>query len=386
MQRFLAALFCMLAAASAAQAADRIKIGFVSTVSGPNGAIGVEIREGFQLALQHLGNRMSGLPVEALYGDDQFKPELGKQIADKMLKLDRVNFLTGIVYSPIMFATIPQALEMEVPYISANAGPSQYAGKGCNRYYFNPTWQTDGPHEAMGRHLTDKGIDNVLLVAPNFPGGRDAIAGFKRFYKGKSNEMLTTLGQLDYGVEISQIRAQNPGAVYFFLPAGMGINFIKQYQQAGVPIPLYTQAFSADEDTFRAVRESAVGLFNASYWSHELDNPQNRKFVADFQKVHGRLPSAYAAQGYDVVMLIDAAVRDVKGKIEDKPALLAALKAANFPSIRGPFKFNNNNNPIENFYLRQVVKNAKGEPTNKLLGTILTNHADAYAAECGMGK
>jgi branched-chain amino acid transport system substrate-binding protein len=369
-----------------ASAADRIKIGFVSTLSGPNGAIGIEIRDGFNLALQHLGNKFGGLPGEVIIGDDKFTPEVGKQLADKMLRLDRVNFLTGIVYSPILLAVAPQAITAEVPYISANAGPSQYAGKGCNPYFFNATWQTDVPHEAMGKYLTDKKVSNVLLIAPNFPGGRDAVAGFKRYYKGTiAKEMYTTLGQLDYGVEISQIRAAQPSAVYFFLPSGMGINFIKQYNQAGLSnIPLYTQAFSADEDTFRGVGGAVIGVINSAHWAPDLDNAQNKKFVAEFQKVYGKVPTVYAAQGYDVAMLIDSAVQAVNGKVEDKAALLKAIHAANFKSVRGPFKFNKNNSPIENFYVRQVVKNGKGEPSNELIGTVLTDHSDAYAHECEM--
>jgi branched-chain amino acid transport system substrate-binding protein len=369
-----------------ASAADHIKVGFISTLSGPNGAIGIEIRDGFNLAMEHLDRKIGGLPGEVIIGDDRFTPEVGKQLAEKMLKLDRVQFLTGIVYSPILLAVAPQSIAAEVPYISANAGPSQYAGKGCSPYFFNATWQTDSPHEAMGRYLSDKNVNNVLLIAPNFPGGRDAAAGFKRYYKGTiQKEIYTTLGQLDYGVEISQIRAAQPSAVYFFLPGGMGINFIKQYNQAGLSgVPLYTQAFSADEDTFRGVGSAVVGVFNSAHWAMELDNAANRKFVSGFEKTYGRLPTVYAAQGYDTAMLMDSAVRKVMGKVENKAGLLKAIQAADFQSVRGPFKFNTNNSPIENFYIRQVVKNAKGEPVNKLVNTVLTDHADAYVSECLM--
>ncbi|HWI35182.1 MAG TPA: ABC transporter substrate-binding protein [Burkholderiales bacterium] len=384
MKRLVLAAAIVLSFSS--QAADRIKVGFVSTLSGPNGAIGIDIRDGFQLAVQQLGNKFGGLPGEVIVGDDKFTPDVGRQLAEKMVKLDHVNFLTGIVYSPILLATVPQVLNAEIPYISANAGPSQYAGKGCHPYFFNATWQTDVPHEAMGRYLSEKGVSNVLLIAPNFPGGRDAVAGFKRFYKGTiQKEIYTTLGQLDYGVEVSQIRSEKPGAVYFFLPGGMGINFIKQYTQAGLTdIPLYTQAFSADEDTFRGVGGAVVGVFNSAHWSHELDNAANKRFVAAFQKTYHRLPTVYAAQGYDTAMLIDSAVKGVHGNVEDKTALLKSIKAANFQSVRGPFKFGNNNNPVQNFYIRQVVKNAKGEPVNKLIGTVLTNYGDAYADQCAM--
>jgi branched-chain amino acid transport system substrate-binding protein len=281
----------------------------------------------------------------------------------------------------------PTIFDSNTFYVSANAGPSQYAGAQCNPYFFNVAWQNDNLHEAVGKHVAEKGFKNVALVAPNYPAGKDALTGFKRYYNGKvADEIYSKLGQLDYAAELAQIRATKPDAVYIFLPGGMGINFIKQYAAAGLAkdVPLFGPGFSADEDVIRAAGDAMNGMYNASQWAHDLPNAENRRFVADFEREYGRLPSLYASQGYDAALLIDAAVRKVKGNLDDKEALRAALASADFKSVRGAFRFNRNHYPVQDYYLRVVEKDAKGRVTNRTVGTIFKDHADAYANECAM--
>ena len=383
----VAVALAALAAPGVSLGADKVKVGFLSTLSGPGAGLGVDIRDGFQLALKGLGGKLGGLPAEVLVVDDQQNPDVAKQATDRFLKRDHVDFMTGIVFSNVMLAVGPSVFEAKTFYVSANAGPSQYAGGQCNAYFFNVAWQNDNLHEAVGKHVTDKGFRNAVLVAPNYPAGQDALTGFKRFYKGKvADEIYTKLGQLDYAAEIAQIRAAKPDAVYIFLPGGMGISFIKQYASAGLAkdATLFGPGFSADEDVIRAVGEPMVGMYNASHWAHDLDNAANRRFVADFSKEYGRLPSLYASQGYDAALLLDAAVRDVKGRVEDKEALRAALAAARFRSVRGPFRFNVNHYPIQDYYLRVIEKDSAGRVTNRTVGTIFKQHADAYANDCKM--
>jgi branched-chain amino acid transport system substrate-binding protein len=375
------------AGAGTAWAADKVKIGLLSTLSGPGAGLGVDIRDGFNLAVKQAGGKFGGLPVELVIADDQQNPDVAKQTADRLLKRDKVDFMTGIVFSNIMLAVGPSVFDAKVPYISANAGPSQYAGEQCNPYFFNVAWQNDNLHEAVGKTVMDKGFKKVVVLAPNYPAGKDAINGFKRFYKGAvADEIYTKLGQLDYSAELAQARAAKPDAMYIFLPGGMGINFIKQFVGAGLSkdITLFGPGFSADEDVIKAVGEPMLGMFNSSHWAHDMDNAANKKFVADFQKEFGRLPSLYASQGYDAGLSIAAAVRDVKGKVEDREAVLKALKAARFESVRGPFKYNNNQYPVQDYYLRVITKDGQGRVTNKTLGKIFSNHADAYAASCKM--
>lgn len=392
LSRRLATLATAAAACALAipvQAAESVKVGFLSTLSGPGAGLGIDIRDGFNLAIKHGGGKLGGLPAEVVIADDQQNPEIARQTADRLLKRDKVDFMTGIVFSNLMLAVGPAVFKEKTYYISANAGPSQYAGEQCNPYFFNVAWQNDNLHEAVGKTVQDKGFRRVALLAPNYPAGKDALAGFKRFFKGEIVlENYTALNQLDYGPELSKMRAAAPDAVYVFLPGGLGINFIKQFVGAGLSkdMTLFGPGFSADEDVIRAVGEPMLGIFNSSHWAHDLDNPANRKFVADFLKEHGRLPSLYASQGYDAARLIDSAVREVKGKLADKEAVRKALKAAKFPSVRGTFRFNNNHYPVQDYYLRVITRDLQGRVTNRTLGTVLKNHADAYAGNCNMGS
>ena len=373
--------------AGSALAADKIKVGLLSTLSGPGSGLGIDIRDGFQLAMQHSGGKLGGLPAEVIVVDDQQSPDAAKQTAERLIKRERVDFMTGVVFSNIMLAVGPPVFQSKTFYVSANAGPSQYAGAQCNPYFFSVSYQNDNQHEAVGKTVNDKGFKKVALLAPNYPAGKDALAGFKRYYKGEVvQEVYTPLNQLDYGAELSSMRASGADAVYIFLPGGLGINFIKQFVGAGLSkdMTLFGPGFSADEDVIRAVGDPMLGMFNSSQWAHDLDNAANKRFVADFQKEYGRLPSLYASQGYDAAQLMNAAVRDVKGKVEDKEAVRKALKAAQFASVRGSFKFNTNQFPIQDYYLRVIGKDSQGRITNRTLSTVFKNHGDAYAAQCKM--
>ena len=382
----LTALAAALMLAASVHAADKVKVGFVSTLSGPGAGLGVDIRDGFNLAVKELNGKLGGLPAEVLIVDDQPNPDIAKQATDKLLKKDKVDFMSGIVFSNIMLAVGPTVFQNQTFYVSANAGPSQYAGEQCNPFFFNVAWQNDNLHEAVGKYVQDKGFKNVVIVAPNYPGGKDAVTGFKRYYTGKSEEIYTKLGQLDYAAELAQIRNDKPDALFFFLPGGMGINFVKQFVAAGLSgdTQLFAPGFSADEDVIKAVGTPMIGMFNSSHWAHDMDNAENKRFVADSEKEYGRLPSLYASQGYDAALMMDAAVRDVKGNLADKKALQKALEAKHFKSVRGDFKFNTNHYPVQNYYLRVIGKDAQGRVTNKMMGPIFTNHADAYAAQCKM--
>ncbi|MES2581708.1 MAG: ABC transporter substrate-binding protein [Pseudomonadota bacterium] len=387
LRTLVATAAAVTALSAAAQTSEPVKVGLLSTLSGPGAGLGVDIRDGFQLAVKLGGGKLGGRAAEVVIADDQASPDVGRQTADRLIKRDKVDFLTGIVFSNVMLAVGAPTFQSKTFYISANAGPSQYAGEQCNPYFFSASWQNDNLHEAVGKTVTDKGFKRVALIAPNYPAGKDALAGFKRFYKGAvASESFTQLNQLDYGAEISQLRATKPDAVYIFLPGGMGINFIKQFVGAGLSkdMTLFGPGFSADEDVIKAVGEPMLGMFNSSQWAHDLDNAANKTFVAAFEKEYNRTPSLYAAQGYDAAKLIDAAVRDSKGKLDDKAAVRKALEAAKFDSVRGAFKFNTNHFPIQDYYLRVVTKNAQGKVTNRTLGTVFKNQPDAYVGSCKM--
>ncbi|MGQ0653698.1 MAG: ABC transporter substrate-binding protein [Betaproteobacteria bacterium] len=380
-------LAAMLAAAASAQAADKVKIGFIATLSGPSASVGVDIRDAFQLAIKLNGGKLGGLPAEVLVSDDQMKAELAKQHAERYLRVDRVDFFTGTVFSNIVLAIAPDILAAKTFFIAPNAGPGPMSGAQCHPYFFVSSWPSETYSEAAGQYMTSKGLKNVLFLAPNYQGGKDAATGFKRYYKGKLvDEMYTKLGQLDYAAELSQIRAAKPEALYVFLPGGMGINFIKQFVAAGMSkdMQLMVPLWGADQDIIRAVGDPMLGLFSVGHWTIDFDNPVNKRFVAEFEKEYKRLPTGYAASGYDTALLLDSAIRKVKGKIEDKEALRAAIKAAEFKSVRGDFKFGNNQFPVQNYYLQVVGKGPDGRLLHKTMGTVMTNRGDAYVQDCKM--
>ena len=378
-----------LGASGAAGAADKVKVGLVSTLSGPNAAIGNDIRDAFMLVVKLNGGKLGGLPAEVLIADDQFKPDVGKQLFERMVKRDKVDFLTGVVFSNIMLAGLPEAIEGKTVYLSPNAAPSPIAGKECSPYFFAVSWPNDAYHEAAGQHATNQNFKNAYLVAPNYQAGKDSLAGFKRFYNGKVvNEVYTKLGQLDYSAELAEIRAAKPDVLYAFLPGGMGTNFIKQFVAAGLnkQTRLLLPGFGADQDIIRGVGDAMLGLQDTAHWAMNLDNAANKRFVAEFEKEYKRLPTGYAAQAYDTALLIDAAIKTVSGKIEDKDAVLKAVKAAKFESVRGEFKFNTNQYPIQNYYLREVQKDSQGRLVNNVVSNtpVMVNRGDAYVQDCPM--
>lgn len=369
-------------------AADKVKVGFVSTLSGPSAALGVDIRDGFLLAVKMNGGKLGGLPAEVEISDDQFKPDVAKQLFEKDIKRDHVDFMTGVVFSNIMLAALPEALDANTFYLSPNAAPSPMAGKDCNPLFFAVSWPNDAYHEAAGEFANQRGMKSVYLLAPNYQAGKDSLSGFKRTFKGQVvGENYTKLGQLDYAAELAEIRAAHPQVLYVFLPGGMGINFIKQFVGAGLgkDMTLLLPGFSADQDVITPVGGAMSGLFNTAHWSPDFTNAANVKFVDAFRKEYNRTPTLYASQGYDTARLIDAAVRDVHGKLEDHDAVRKALKAAKFDSVRGPFKFNANQYPIQNYYVRTVGSDGHGGLANKSFSEpILKDHGDAYVQDCKM--
>ena len=381
-----AALAASLTAATPAMAQQKIKIGFISTFSGPQGVMGEFMKESVELALDHLGRKVGGLDVEMFYGDDQVKPDVGVQVAEEMLKKHQVDFVSGIIWSNVMMAVVPVVTGANKIMVGSNAGASPLAGSQCNELYFSTSWNNDQTPEAMGKFLQDTGVNDIYVLAPNYQAGKDMVAGLKRYYKGRIvEETYTKLGQQDYQAEITQLRSKNPKAVFAFYPGGMGIQFLRQYDQAGLrgKLPLYT-VYTVDEISIPAVKDAAVGIYETRYWSPDLKNAPNQKFVNDYKKKYGKLPVFYGAQSYDSIMLIDSAVKAVKGNLKDVDGMVKAMEKADFPSLRGKFTYNVNHHPIQNFYLLKAEKVKSGDIEMHIQKTIFEKHKDSYYQDCKM--
>ena len=362
-----------------------MKIGFNGALSGPAAGLGQDQYDGFMLALEKLGGKLGGQAATVIKEDDQVKPEVGLQVVRKLIEKDRVDALVGLGFTNVLMAVLPQILQSGTVALATNSGPLALSGAGCKSNVFSMAWQSDGPAEAMGVYAQQKNFSKVYLMAPNYQAGKEMLAGFKRFYKGKVvDEVYTPLNQTDYSAEISQLQAAGADAVFVFYPGGMGINFVKQMRQAGMmgKVP-FLSVFTIDGTTLPALRGLAEGAISGAMWDASMENPAGRKFAYDFAKKYNRVPSLYAAAGYDAANVLDVAVGKVKGKVSDKAAFAAAVKAAGkeFTSVRGPFRFNTNNMPIQNYYAFQATK-VGDQIEMKQLGIPLAEHKDAYYTAC----
>ena len=362
--------------------ADDIKVGFMTTLSGGAGITGTHMRNGAELAMEHLGGKLGGRNAEVIFVDDQRKPDIAKQLANRLIKSDKVDVIAGVIWSNLLMAIHKQVTRSDTLLISANAGPSPIAGKNCHKNFVSMSWQNDQTPEGMGKFMQDSGIKSVYLMSPNYQAGKDMLSGFKRYYKGEIvGEVYTKLGQSDFQAELSTLRAAEPATTFVFQPGSMGINFIKQWKQAGMDSvsDLYT-VFSVDAVTLPALKTAALGALGTQTWSPDLDNPINNKFVAAYKAKHDAYPSFYAAQSYDTMMAIDHAV-SLSGST-DAEAMRLVLAKGNIPTTRGPLKMNKNQFPIQDIYLREAVLDDDGVVTTKIRSTVFKDHADSYAKDC----
>lgn len=384
LKKYLGSATIIASALMGGSALADVKIGFIATMSGPAAALGQDMYDGFMLGIEQLKGKLGGVKVEVIKEDDQLKPDLGVQAVNKLIERDKVDIVAGVTFSNVMMAIAKPMADANMIFVGSNAGPAPLAGAQCNSQFFFVSWQNDQQAEGVGKYAADKGYKNVYIMAPNYQAGKDAVAGFKRQYNGGlAGEVYTTVNQPDYSAEIAQLQAANPDAVYVFYPGGMGVNFIKQFRQAGLlgKIPLMSVS-TADGSTLPALKETALGVISGTFWGPDFDNATSKQFVAAFEKKYGRIPSQYAAQAYDSALLIDSALKKTGGKVSDKKAFADALRAAEFQSLRGNLKFNKNGFPIQDMYVFEVAKDSQNRVSLKTLAKALSNHPDSFAGQC----
>jgi|TARA_A100001011_G_scaffold114170_2_gene120860 branched-chain amino acid transport system substrate-binding protein len=384
-------LALMILALPGVGSAESVKIGFVTTLTTGAAVIGNDMRDAVNLAVEDLNGTMGDLDIEVIFADDGFKPETGKQVTDKLVKSDDVDFVAGYIWSHVLLASQKSVLNADKFLISANAGPSQLAGKLCHRDFFSTSWQNDQTPMAMGAVLSQRGVSKLYVMAPNYAAGKNMVAGVERTFKGEIvGKDLTKWGkdaQLDFSAELAKAKASGAEALFVFYPGKAGGAFMKQYEQAGLAdkLPLYT-VFTVDAISLpklqQANMKAVLGSLTTGFWGPGLKNPQNARFVEGFLKKYGRYPSFYAAQSYDSIFLINSAVEAVGGNLQDRDGMRAVMEKANFPSVRGSFSYGANHFPIQNFYLLEVVDDGNGNWTTEIRSTVFENHQDTYVADC----
>lgn len=368
-----------------AQPAGGVKIGLVAVQTGPQAALGTQLRDGFLQGLRHLDDKLGGLTAEVVHIDDELRPEVAVTKVRAAIERDRVDFVVGVVFSNILAAIMRPVTEAETFLISTNAGPSTFAGRGCNPFFFTTSYNNDQVHSVIGQACEDQGYRRVFVMVPNYQAGRDAVAGFKSRFKGQVvDEVYVPLTQLDFSAELAKIAAARPDAIFTFMPGGLGVNLVRQYRQAGLASIPFLSTFTVDEATLPAQGEAALGFFSAASWAPNMDNPQNARFVRDFEARFNYVPATYAAQAYDGAMLLDSAIRKVGGNLRDRGALRTAIRAAEFRSVRGPFRFGVNHYPVQDFWLLKVARRPDGKFQTETVRKVLEANVDPWAGECRM--
>ena len=368
-----------------AQPAGGVKIGLVAVQTGPQAALGTQLRDGFLQGLRHLDGRLGGLTAEVVHIDDELRPEVAVTKVRAALERDRVDFVVGVVFSNILQAIIRPVTEANTFLISTNAGPSTFAGRGCNPFFFTTSYNNDQVHSVIGQACEDLGYRRVFVMVPNYQAGRDAVAGFKSRFKGQVvDEVYVPLTQLDFAAELAKIAAARPDAIFTFMPGGLGVNLVRQYRQAGLATIPFLSTFTVDEATLPAQGAAAEGFFSAASWAPNMDNAANQRFVRDFEAQFNYVPASYAAQSYDGAMLLDSAIRKVGGNLQNKDALRAAIREADFRSVRGPFRFGVNHYPVQDFWLLKVARRPDGKFQTETVRKVLEANVDPWAAECRM--
>ena len=392
MKKLLASLLGGTLLATSSMAAD-VKIGFVTTLTTPAAVIGKDMENAVNLAMEHLGGKAGSHNLEVVFGDDGFAPDTGKQVTDRLVKQDNVDIVAGYIWSHVLLASRKSVLDAGKILISSNAGPSQMAGKLCNENFFSASWQNDQTPMAMGEVLNKEGVKSLYIMAPNYAAGKDMVAGLERTFKGEVvGKDLTKWGadaQLDFSAELAKAKASGADGIFVFYPGAAAGAFTKQYHQAGLKddLPLYS-VFTIDGISLPKLQAAnfsgIVGSKVTQEWDPSLDNVANKRFVSDFKEKFGKYPSFYAAQSYDTINMIAAAVEKVDGDMSDMDGLRAALKSADYASVRGSYSYGTNNFPVQNFYLREVVVDDNGDWTTKVVDTVLTDHVDPHVGNCKM--
>jgi branched-chain amino acid transport system substrate-binding protein len=383
----LATAALVLVAGPALAQQKTIKIGFVSTFSGPAAAIGNDMRNSFELGLDHLGRKLGGLPVQVIYEDDGIKPDIGVQKTKELIESDHVDFIVGYIWSNVLVASLKPLVDSKTMTVVTNAGASELAGPMCSPYVFSTSWQNDQTPAAIGTYMNQKGVKTAFLMGPNYIAGRDMLHGLQTTFKGQivGQELTRWPDQLDFSAELTVARAAKPNAIFAFYPGGAGIQFVTQYAQSGLKgqIPLYT-AFTIDDLSLPRLKDLAVGVPGAQNWVNDLPNATNKKFVADYHTKYHSSPSFYGADTYDAAALINSAVTAVHGDLSNKEGMRKAMEKADLKSVRGNFKYGNNHIPIQNFYLQDSAKNADGNYSLHTVSLIVANDQDRFHDQCPM--
>ena len=344
-----------------AQSKDgKLKVGLMLPYTGTFAALGNAIENGFRLHLNEQGGKLGGREVELVKVDDESDPAKATDNVNKLIKRDNVDVLIGTVHSGVAMAMAKVAKDSGTVLIVPNAGADAVTGPMCAPNIFRSSFSNWQPGYAMGEVMAKKGHKRVVTITWKYAAGDESVRGFKEAYEKGGGKVIKELSlpfpNVEFQALLTEIAATKPDAVYTFFAGGGAVKFVKDYAAAGLKksIPLYGAGFLTD-GTLEAQGADADGLFTTLHYADSLASARDNAFRLAYAKTFKLQPDVYAVQGYDAAQMLAAGLSAVKGDISKKAEFAAALKVAKIDSPRGTFTLGKNHNPVQDFYLRQVV-------------------------------
>jgi branched-chain amino acid transport system substrate-binding protein len=363
---------------------NKIRVGLMLPYTGTFAQLGVAIENGFRMALAEQGGKLGGREVEFFKVDDESEPSKGVENATKLVQRDKVDVLVGTVHSGVQMGIQKVARESGVLSLIPNAGVHAATRGLCAPNVFRTSFSNSQPTRALGKVMMDKGHKKTVWITWKYAAGDEAFEGFKEGYTAAGGTIVKELGlpfpNVEFQALLTEIAALKPDAVACFFAGGGAAKFIKDYAAAGLKdkIPLYGSGFLT-EGILDAAGPAADGIITTMHYSDSLDTPRNKAFRLAYAKAYKAQPDVYAVQGYDTGLLLVQGANAVKGDLNNKAALYAAMESARIDSPRGTWTMSKSHNPVQDIYTRRVENKE-----NKVIGVAAKALADSGAG-CKLG-
>ena len=363
-----------------------LKIGMLLPFTKVYAELGNSMKRSTDLYLKLKGNKLANRPIASpIYEDEANDPVVGLQKTQKFIDNDRVDIMMGIVATPIAYAVRNAIDSAKMIFIETNAGGNALTRTttdckpSCkSKYIFRSSFSSYQISYPIGDYFaTKKGVKEVFTFVADYGFGNESAADFSSgFTKGGgkvTGSLKAPLGSADFLPFVTQLKAQPTKDIYSFFSGTDAINYIKAWNQLGMPAAGYKMngaGFLTEQDVLKEVKDQANGATTSLFWAVTLDNAENKAFVDAYQKEYNLLPDVFAVQAWDGMQAVDLALQAVNGDTSNKDAFIAALENVKFKSPRGDFEFDKEtHNPIQDIYIREV-KVQSGQAVNTIVDKV----------------
>lgn len=343
-----------------------VKVGLLVAESGVYSSVGRDMANGFKLYLEQHGNKLGGKKVDLVTVDEGGTPQSGVAGVTRLVQQDQVDTLVGIVAGPTAAGGRDIIDSAGVPTLMGNTGSVALGKDEKSDWIWRASYDNGDPGRALGSYMAqDPSAGKFFLIGSDYSGGHETLGGFKQTFPADriAGELYTPFGTTsDYSSYLSQIRASGAQNVFCFYAGGEAIEFTKQFNQFGLSgkVNLYSAGFLTEGAALDAEGQAALGVYNATRYNWDIDTPVNKKFEPAYEKKYGNVPTVYAATMYDVGVMLDKALGNVKGSVSRQAINDAIKNLGTVQGARGSLHFDSTHTVVQNHYLTQVKQTDKG--------------------------